>query len=114
MNIKNVIPISQARKEIFSIVKQVQRPGQHFILTEKGRPKMVVLSALDFESLVETVDVLRAFPDLEDTITEAEEDYRRGNFTTLDRILAKEGYVKITGGKKKSGLQSRSSRKSIK
>ena len=75
---------------------------------------MVVLSALDFESLVETVDVLRAFPDLEDDIAEAEEDYRRGNFRTLDDILAKEGYIKISREKKKHGLQSLPTRKSSK
>src|SRR3989344_2858176 len=112
MNIKNIMSISQARKEIFSIMKQVQQPGQHFMLTEKGRPKMVVLSASDFESLVETVDVLRAFPDLEDDISEAEGEYCKGNYTTLDKILAEEGYIKITRGKKRNGLQSRSAKKS--
>src|SRR3989344_8949524 len=112
MNIKYKIPISQARKEIFSIAEQVQRPGQHFTLTENGRPKIVVLSASEFESLVETVDVLRAFPDLEDEIEEAEKEYRDGNVKTLDEILAKEGYIKVPGRKKKHGLQSHSVRKS--
>jgi len=82
------------------------------MLTEKGRPKMVVLSASDFESLVETVDVLRAFPDLEDDISEAEGEYRKGNYATLDKILAEEGYVKVTGGRKKHGLRGHSAKKS--
>lgn len=112
MNIKNIMPVSQARKEIFSIMKQVQQPGQHFMLTENGHPKMVILSASDFESLVETVDVLRAFPDLEDEISEAEEEYRKGNYTTLDKVLAEEGYIKITEGTKRHGLQGRSAKKS--
>lgn len=112
MNIKNIIPISQARKDIFSIAKQVQRPGQHFTLTENGHPKLVVLSASEFESLVETVEVLGAFPELEDDIDEAENEYRRHNIKTLDEILAGEGYIRVTGKKKKHGLQSRSTRKS--
>ena len=112
MNMKHIIPISQARKEIFSIAKQVQRPGQHFTLIENGHPKLVVLSASEFESLVETVDVLRAFPDLEDDIDEAEKEYRRSNVKTLDELLTKEGYIKVTGRKKKHGLQSRSTRRS--
>ena len=112
MNIKHIIPISQARKEIFAIAKQVQRLGQHYTLTENGHPKLVVLSASEFESLVETVEVLRTFPDLEEDIDEAEKEYKRGNLKTLDEILAKEGYVKVAKGKKKHGLQSRSARKS--
>ena len=112
MNMKHIIPISQARKEIFSIAKQVQQPGQYFTLTENGHPKLVVLSASEFESLVETVDVLRAFPDLEDDIDEAEKEYRRSNVKTLDELLTKEGYIKETGRKKKHGLQSRSTRRS--
>lgn len=112
MNIKNIIPISQARKEIFSIAKQVQRPGQHFTLTKNGHPKLVVLSALEFESLVETVEVLRVFPELEDDIDEAEKEYRYDNIKTLDEILAKDGYIKVAKSKKRHGLQSRSARKS--
>ena len=112
MNIKNIIPISQARKDIFSIAKQAQRPGQYFTLTENGHPAVVVLSASEFESLVETVEVLRAFPNIEEDIDESEKEYRRGKVKILDEILAKEGYIKITGGKKKYGLQSHSARKS--
>ncbi|MDO8495080.1 MAG: type II toxin-antitoxin system Phd/YefM family antitoxin [bacterium] len=111
MNIKHTIPISQARKEIFSIAEQVQQPGQHFTLTENGRPKIVVLSALEFESLVETVDVLRALPDLEDDIAEAKEEYRRGNHVTLDDMLVGEGYVKMKKRKKGHELQSHSTKK---
>ena len=108
---KSIIPISQARKEIFYIAKQVQKPGQHFILTENGHPRLVILSAAEFESLVETVEILRSFPDLEDDIKKAEKEYKNGNIKTLDELLAKEGYVKITGNKKKHGLQSRSTPK---
>ena len=103
MNIKNIIPISQARSEIFSIAQKVQKPGQHVTLTENGRPKLVILSALEFESLVETVDVLRAFPDLEDNIAIAEREYRQGDVTTLDEILKKEGYIKTNPAKNKHG-----------
>jgi prevent-host-death family protein len=111
MNMKNIIPISQARKEIFSIAKQVQQPGQHFTLTENGHPRLVILSASEFESLIETVDILRAFPDLEDDIDEAERNYKNGNVKTLDEILSSEGYLKITKNKKKDGLQSRSAKR---
>lgn len=45
------IPISEARKNIFSIAEEVQNPNVHYTLTERGRPKIVILSAEKFEFL---------------------------------------------------------------
>lgn len=105
---KNIIPISKARQEIFSIAERAQKSGQHFILTEGGYPKVVILSASDFESLLETVEVLKNFPDLEEEILEAEAGLHQGTVRSLDEVLAAEGYTKISKGGKKHELQSRS------
>jgi prevent-host-death family protein len=51
MKIKNTLPISEARKNIFSIAKEIQKSEVYYTLTEKGRPKVVMLSAEKFESL---------------------------------------------------------------
>ncbi len=53
MKIKNTLPISEARKNIFSIAKEVQHPSTYYTLTEKGRPRVVILSAEKFESLIQ-------------------------------------------------------------
>lgn len=53
MKIKNIVPISEARKNIFSIAKEVQVSETYYTLTEKGRPKVVMLSAERFESLTQ-------------------------------------------------------------
>lgn len=53
MKIKNTVPISEARKNIFSIAKEVQVSETYYTLTEKGRPKVVMLSAERFESLTQ-------------------------------------------------------------
>lgn len=49
--IANTVPISEARKNIFSIAEEVQNPNVHYTLTERGRPKIVILSAEKFEFL---------------------------------------------------------------
>ena len=92
MNIRNTLSISEARKKIFDIADEVQQPNTYFTLTEKGRPKIVIMSAEEFESWMETFEVMRDFPDLKKDIRQAEEEYRKGETTTLEDYLAQEGY----------------------
>ncbi len=89
------MPISEARKKIFSIAQDVQKPNQHYTLTENGRPKAVVLSVDEYQSLIETVDILNN-PVLMKDIKKAESEYAKGQYSTLDDILKEEGYVQIS------------------
>lgn len=107
MNTKTTMSISEARKKIFQIADDVQKSNSYYTLTEKGRPKVVLMSAEEFESWQETLDVMKDFPDLAADIKEAEEEYKRGEYVTFDEILAQEGYaLQNTGsekGKKRTG-----------
>ena len=114
MNVKTTLPISEARKKIFKIAKEVQKPSNYYTLTEKGRPKVVLMSAEEFESWQETLEVMREFPDIEKDIKKAEKEYRKGDYITLEELLAKEGYVLSDKGKKKYGVSSDHSRKGAK
>ncbi len=93
MNTKTTMSISEARKKIFQIADEVQKPNIHYTLTEKGRPKVVVMSAEEFESWQETLEVMKDFPDLAEDLKAAEEEYKRGETITFDELLAKEGYA---------------------
>lgn len=93
MNTKTTIPISEARKLIFKIAEEVQKPDIFYTLTEKGRPKAVIMSAEEFESWQETLEIIKDFPNLKKDIKRAENDYRKGSFITLQEFLIQEGYV---------------------
>lgn len=93
MNIKTTLPISEARKKIFKIVKDAQKPSNYYILTDKGRPKAVIISAEEFENWQETLELMNIFPNLEKDIKKAEKEYKRGDYSTLEDILAKEGFI---------------------
>ncbi len=107
MDTKTTLPISEARKKIFKIAERVQKPTTYYTLTEKGRPKVVVMSAEEFESWQETLEVMRALPNLEKDIKKAEREYRRGSYLTLEDVLSKEGF--ILAKKSKNKYVSRSS-----
>lgn len=96
MDSKTTLSISEARKNIFKIAEMVQKPAVRYTLTENGRPKAVVLSADEFESWQETLEVIKDFPDLEKDIKELEEDKKSGaykKYITLEEILSKEGFL---------------------
>ena len=93
MDTETTLPISEARKKIFKIAEKVQKPATRYTLTEKGRPKVVVMSAEEFESWQESLEVMRTFPNLEKDIKKAEREYKKGQYLTLEEVLAKEGFV---------------------
>lgn len=114
MNTKTTLPISEARKKIFNIAKEVQKPNNYYTLTEKGRPKAVIMSAEEFESWLETLEVMKDFPDLKEDTKEAREEYKRGDYITLEELLAKEGYILADKSNTEYGVSSRHSQKSSK
>lgn len=107
MDPKNTISISEARKRIFEIAEEVQKPDNYFYLTEKGRPKAVIMSVDDFESWQETIEVVSEFPDIYKRIEKVEKDIKSGaykKYATLEEVMAKHGYVLADKGKIKYGV----------
>ncbi len=68
MNIKTTLPISEARKRIFELSRNVQRSGMYYTLTEHGVPTTVLLSASYFEALQKKqtlpVPTVREYPSM--------------------------------------------------
>jgi len=93
MDIKKVLPLTEARRNIFKIVADIEKDGSCYGLTERGRIKAVLMPADEFESWRETLAVMKEFPDLDKSIIEAKKDWKNKNYISLDHILAREGYV---------------------
>jgi len=109
MDVKTTIPISEARRRIFEIREELRTPGKTYTLTEKGRPALVVLSAEEYDSLIETIEVMIDFPDLKKDIEKSERDYKSGrykSFTTLDELLEEEGLIVTKKSNKKHVVRS--------
>jgi len=107
MRVKTTIPISEARKNIFKIANDVQEPGNYYTFTENGRPKAVILSAEEFESWQETIDVSQEMPDLSKDIKKFEKEHTKGEYKdwiTLEELLAKEGFLIADKAKNRYGI----------
>ncbi|MBP9686628.1 MAG: type II toxin-antitoxin system Phd/YefM family antitoxin [Candidatus Doudnabacteria bacterium] len=102
MNYQTTIPITEARKRIYDIAEDVQKPGCIYTLTENGVPKAVLVSAEQYEAWEETFSVMAEIPTLKQDVREARAEYKLGKTTTLD------------GWAKKYGIQNRNSKTSPK
>lgn len=103
MNSKTTLSITEARKRIFDIAEDVQNPGVYYTLTENGKPKAVLLSFEEYESIIETMAVMEEMPELDEELKESREAVKRGehkNWTTLEELLAKQGFVLAEKAKK--------------
>ena len=117
MDYKNTLSISEARKKFFEMAEAVQKPGVYYSLTDKGRPKAVMLSYEEYESIIETLEVMAEMPELEKDIKESREAYKSGKYktwTTLEGLLAKQGFVLAEKAKKQYGVYSKAKNKGSK
>ncbi len=114
MNTKTTLPITEFRRRIFELVDKIEKRGSYYTITEKGRPKAVIMSAEEFESWQETLKVQEMFPDLKKDIKEAREDYKKGEYITLEELLKEEGFVLADKSKAKYEVSSHSAKKNKK
>ncbi len=104
----NTLTITDARKKIFEIAQEVQKPSVYYTLTENGLPKAVILSADEFSSWMETLETLREMPNLKKDIQETEKAMQTGEYKSwvnLQKLLAKEGFMLSEKPKNKYGVR---------
>ena len=95
MTNRTIIPIAEARKNIFKVVDAASRPGVHYLLTERGKPKAVIMGAEEYESWVETMEVQSLIPDLSQDVVAAKHAVKGGAYKR---------FTALSDSKKKYGL----------
>ncbi|MEA3273436.1 MAG: type II toxin-antitoxin system Phd/YefM family antitoxin [Patescibacteria group bacterium] len=110
MNLQNILSITEARKNLFKIADQAQKNSTKFLLTKRGKPKAVVMSAGEFDSWQETLEIMKDFPDLNKDIKKFEKDFKNNklhNYTTLEEILAKDGLTLISKNGRENAISNK-------
>ena len=91
---KNIISISEARSKIFEIAEKVQKFGQIFTFTENGKPKVVMISAEEYENLVEDLSLMKNRKFMA-KVKKVDEEFTNGEYRAWNSIkqelLAKTG-----------------------
>ena len=76
-------PLTDARNRLSEIVDEVTTTGSELTITKHGRPVAVVIGYDDYESLIETLNIL-SDPEAMTALAEAENDLTAGNLVELE------------------------------
>lgn len=81
------IPLAEARANLSRLVDEAITTHERIEVTRKGRRAVVILSADDYDSIMETLDVL-SDSELMRSIRAGEDELARGESFTLDEVAA--------------------------
>ena len=76
------VPAYIARTQLGSLLKQVDERKARFLITKSGKPTAVLLSATDFDDILEELD-----PEFQESLKIAAKEYRTGNAMSLRDYL---------------------------
>ena len=76
------VPAYIARTQLGSLLKQVSERKTRFLITKSGKPTAVLLSATDFDDILEELD-----PEFQESLRAAAKEYRAGAAVSLRDYL---------------------------
>lgn len=82
----NTMSLKELRPELPNVIDQIDTKLDRFVITKRGKPVAVMMSIDDYESLMETLDIL-ADPETMKRIRKSEKDIKQGKFKSLQEIL---------------------------
>jgi antitoxin YefM len=81
------LPIAEVRANLSRLVEEAERTHQRVEVTRNGRRAAVLLSADDYDSLIETLDILSDAEAMAE-IRQADADIAAGRISTLEEVEA--------------------------
>jgi len=81
------LPLAEVRANLSKLVEEAQRTHQRVEVTKNGRRAAVLMSADDYDSLTETLDILSDAEAMA-AIRESDADIAAGRIYSLDEVAA--------------------------
>ena len=79
------LPVSQARRDLLSLIRDVDDTFARYIITSNGTPKAVLMSFDEFEAYEETLEIL-SDPEAMADLKEARAARERGETYALEDV----------------------------
>jgi len=80
------LPVTEAKQRFTEIVKGAEECFDRYLVTKNGKDAAIVMSAEEYESLLESIDVLASRKEMR-ALAEAIEQSRSGELIPLDDYL---------------------------
>lgn len=82
------LPFTEARRGLSKLVDQVSKDHDYVLITKQGKPKAVLMSADEFESWEETIEIL-SDPKARRTIRRSLRELEAGRAIPYEEVRAK-------------------------
>ena len=83
-----IVPFTEARANLTELLDALEDKQEHVLITRNGRPSAVMLSADEYESLEESLEILQD-KDLMEALKRSEGDVRAGRLVPLAELRPK-------------------------
>jgi len=83
--VAKTVPFSDARAHLTELLDEIEEIREHVVITRYGRPAAVVMSEAEYESLIETLEVL-SDPEVMAALKESDEDVAAGRVSPWDEV----------------------------
>lgn len=82
-----LLTISKAKQQLLELARRGQELGESFIILKDGVPVSALLPFEEYESLLETLDILESEPDILKKLQKSEREIAAGSY----KIWSKKG-----------------------
>ncbi len=79
------VPFSEARAHLSDLLDLIESKQEHFVISRSGRDVAILLSVDEYDSLIETLEVLDD-PETMAALAEAEEDVKAGRVIPWQQV----------------------------
>ena len=86
----NIVSLKELRPGLPKVIARIDGKLERYVVTKRGKPVVVMLSVEDYESLMETLDIL-ADPEAMAGIRKGEKEIRKGKSRSWADIKASLG-----------------------
>ncbi|MBU0506496.1 MAG: type II toxin-antitoxin system Phd/YefM family antitoxin [bacterium] len=87
-SLKTILPITTVKKDLMKLIKKAQSDGSSIIITKEGRAAGVLMSADEYEGLMETLDILSNQATVQN-LNDAQECFDQGKTYTHKQVFEK-------------------------
>ncbi len=85
---EKIVPISDLQTKTKEIIEGVKKTGDPVVITQRGRPAVLVVNYQEYEGMIHTLDEM-SYPDWSERLKEAEADSKNRKGITLAKVKKK-------------------------
>jgi len=85
-----VLPITKVREDLPNIISRTKRLLTKYVVTVNGIPEAVIMSHEEYESLIETLDILSE-PGILQDLKKSEKELKSGKYVSLEELKSELG-----------------------